>query len=504
MVCVCLHALLATTAQPAKLAIYWKGENVATNGTAAAAVRSRGFTHAVVAHLDSAAALVAASLAPILLLGEQPYAPRAHSPYLDAAAFDASVATLRAALRNRTAALAGVAEDLELHPFPQTTYDADGGATAFNYTDLGERLGLAPRAAADWPTFTDWPAAGAHPPLTMDAVQFNGATAAVARPRTTAAVALPAEGVALAQPFRAPPRGVTRIDLPAWRVPAAAVDGPIPPGYPSAALDYFVCGATADGAPDPSAVVACGGCQIQPKELPLNASAATALYIDPEEASLAANATYFLVVRWSGAAAAHDAQQYAIGVDGVDGGGGGGGGALWVLAAHGGSWARDAEGRAVPLATHAPVPPPGFSPSELHRDFIRFQCAVNAKYIATYRAAAAAEQLVAVYSGYSGHLYKPTTQNFPSDVAAAYSTDWDALAAAGLSAAVVGYGEVDVTATRAALGGRAALVCGARKDQTTFAERFATCDGAMEWYPGGFSADPGFYVPSAVNRRGGV
>ena len=114
MVCVCLHALLATTAQPAKLAIYWKGENVATNGTAAAAVRSRGFTHAVVAHLDSAAALGAASLAPILLLGEQPYAPRAHSPYLDAAAFDASVATLRAALRNRTAALAGVAEDLEL------------------------------------------------------------------------------------------------------------------------------------------------------------------------------------------------------------------------------------------------------------------------------------------------------------------------------------------------------------------------------------------------------
>ena len=80
MVCVCLHALLATTAQPAKLAIYWKGENVATNGTAAAAVRSRGFTHAVVAHLDSAAALGAASLAPILLLGEQPYAPRAHSP----------------------------------------------------------------------------------------------------------------------------------------------------------------------------------------------------------------------------------------------------------------------------------------------------------------------------------------------------------------------------------------------------------------------------------------
>ena len=74
----------------------------------------------------------------------------------------------------------------------------------------------------------------------------------------------------------------------------------------------------------------------------------------------------------------------------------------------------------------------------------------------------------------------------------------------GLSAAVVGYGEVDVTATRAALGGRAALVCGARKDQTTFAERFAMCDGAMEWYPGGFSADPGFYVPSAVNRRGGV
>ena len=56
MVCVCLHALLATTAQPAKLAIYWKGENVATNGTAAAAVRSRGFTHAVVATLSASSA----------------------------------------------------------------------------------------------------------------------------------------------------------------------------------------------------------------------------------------------------------------------------------------------------------------------------------------------------------------------------------------------------------------------------------------------------------------
>ena len=38
----------------------------------------------------------------------------------------------------------------------------------------------------------------------------------------------------------------------------------------------------------------------------------------------------------------------------------------------------------------------------------------------------------------------------------------------------------------------------------TLRARFAMCDGAMEWYPGGFSADPGFYVPSAVNRRGGV
>ena len=64
--------------------------------------------------------------------------------------------------------------------------------------------------------------------------------------------------------------------------------------------------------------------------------------------------------------------------------------------------------------------------------------------------------------------------------------------------------QLDLEGALAALGGRAALVCGARKDQTTFAERFAMCDGAMEWYPGGFSADPGFYVPSAVNRRGGV
>ena len=51
---------------------------------------------------------------------------------------------------------------------------------------------------------------------------------------------------------------------------------------------------------------------------------------------------------------------------------------------------------------------------------------------------ARAEQRVWVYSGYTGHTYKRTSANFPSDLASAYSVDWALLAKAGLGAAVAG------------------------------------------------------------------
>ena len=57
----------------------------------------------------------------------------------------------------------------------------------------------------------------------------------------------------------------------------------------------------------------------------------------------------------------------------------------------------------------------------------------------------------------------------------------------------------NISATREALGGRAALVCGVRRrggSQSEFSDRYEACDGAMEWFAGGVQNDPGFRVPN--------
>ena len=95
------------------------------------------------------------------------------------------------------------------------------------------------------------------------------------------------------------------------------------------------------------------------------------------EAMLAAATSFskkrrFITAAQLGAGAG--AQQYVVGAhaEAAD--------PIWTVAT-GGSWIVDPDGRGVPLTVAASAPPPGFSPSQLHRDWIAFQCAVNARYI---------------------------------------------------------------------------------------------------------------------------
>eukprot|EP01044_Picomonas_judraskeda_P012637 COSAG03_NODE_1830_length_3461_cov_4.027365_3_plen_121_part_00 len=90
-----------------------------------------------------------------------------------------------------------------------------------------------------------------------------------------------------------------------------------------------------------------------------------------------------------------------------------------------------------------------------------------------------------------------------------YGVDWDVLTAAGMTVPMTGYGNPDVTPTRQALikGSQAVgrgttavprLVCGVHHGtQANFAERWATCDGAMEYDDNyDFDHSSGFHVPS--------
>ena len=81
------------------------------------------------------------------------------------------------------------------------------------------------------------------------------------------------------------------------------------------------------------------------------------------------------------------------------------------------------------------------------------------------------------------------------------------MAAHGLDVAVCGYawlsGNHTPAATRAALnsgGGHGArVVCGAfRATQADFDVRYTVCDGAMMFFTGALSGDPGFRVPAKV------
>ena len=79
---------------------------------------------------------------------------RASSPYENETAFDLANAALKKQVR--LSALAGVAEDIEIHPFPYYSATKQGGVV--NFTDLAGRIGLTgSRPEGSWPSFADWP-----------------------------------------------------------------------------------------------------------------------------------------------------------------------------------------------------------------------------------------------------------------------------------------------------------------------------------------------------------
>ena len=111
------------------------------------------------------------------------------------------------------------------------------------------------------------------------------------------------------------------------------------------------------------------------------------------------------------------------------------------------------------------------------------------------------------YSGYAGlGLGNPSSTTYFGDVRDQYGVDWEVLTRAGLTVAMVGYGQPNITDTKRLLrrggtqsGAVPPLVCGAiGGTQAEFAERYHSCDGVME-YDGDkpFDSGLGFHV-----RRG--
>ena len=419
----------------AKRALYWKGDLIAKNASAAAAVRARGFTHATTSSLEGAAALHATGLLPLLLLTNQPFALRNSTPFANWTDYIQRVSSMQVAVRG--GGVAGVADDIEEHPFPHTCYTADGRLDAHNshnFSDLAQRIGSEPNQGKEWhPAFEHWPKPGAHPPnLTMEMIEYNFPRLVSPRPPSPAVtgyVHVPEDAHAIAQPFVAPATGhITRIDLPLWRVHKAPTThlGPTPASMPTSAVDYFVCPSAVTGGPDVSRPLICAGCQVQPREVPLlthtfhptethNSNLSTnsslnenttadpnpytdpslvpplRLYLDPDDHILTPGVTYFLVVRWSQDSLAPGMQQYALGTSTAP--------SEEVATAalpywmwSGGSgkrtpWVKNPASRVIPLDIYTPQPPPGFGVNQLHLDWVSFQCSVNARFVQAYKAA---------------------------------------------------------------------------------------------------------------------
>ena len=110
------------------------------------------------------------------------------------------------------------------------------------------------------------------------------------------------------------------------------------------------------------------------------------------------------------------------------------------------------------------------------------------------------------YSGYAsgrGGIAPPRATTHYGDLRQRYGVDWEVLTAAGLTVAMVGYGSQNISDTKQLLLAGAAgrgvppLVCGCiAGTQAHFAERYHTCDGAMEFDTArSFDSDLHFHVP---------
>ena len=497
---------------------------------------------------------------------------RMYSPFVNKTYHLLALHQLRESLRAQSPWLAGAANDLEYGCWPPNSGLGNATAEQFQFPDLPERLGNAPSAmAADgWPSFTDWPVAGAHPVptthnWTLEQLFYNmpqpwpGAPGRRGGGRDGGRVSSGGKVVRLAgspggnvtrfaQLFTPPKLAgrLTRVDL--WlrlSTPAALPEMPY--------LSYFIVGLLPDGTPDLDHPVQCatlrpanrsGGkwikCGVSAKELPAAATTADAgagwqpmkLYFDPSEAVLDSGRQYALVVencplnlcwlsaeRAPGTDAGAEGTDYEISLDDdADG--------APAMVFSEGSWKRLVGVTAAAVFYEPSSIKLGYAPNQLHEDWIAFHANTTANEIrelaAIARTVPAANSTngqtldVVAYSGFAGlGIYDPSSITHYGDLREKYGVDWEVLSAAGLTVAMVGYGNHDIGPILRALakgdaapgnpvGKRCPLVCGVISGtQAQFDRRYHTCAAAqggkgyiME-YDGHhtFDGDLGFHVP---------
>jgi hypothetical protein len=620
----------APAPQPAQIALYYSGWQLVgqredqptlgdvNNVTRARELVARGFTHGMLSHGNDATLaagphgratygtncsgwtpasrtcaarfLSANGLASYMTVGlnfhrfyEDPAkipmsSRRMYSPFVNKTYHLLTLRQLRESLQAQSPWLAGAANDLEYGCWPPNRGIGNATAEQYQFPDLPERLGNAPSAmtADGWPSFTDWPVAGAHPlpsdaagasqNWTLEQLFFNmpqpwsgvpsrrgGSRSGVVR-----VAGSPGGNVTrFAQLFTPPPHKagqklLARVDL--WLRLSAPTTLPLMP-Y----LSYFIAPLLPNGTPDLEHPVQCatlrppdqrGGkwikCGVSAKELPAAGSDVgdvgvgwqpMKLYFDPSETVLDSSRQYALVLEncplnvcWLATEAASpgvpgtDAgTDYEIAVE--DGAASSGGAPAMLFSE--GSWRKLPGGVTATTVFYEPGSIKlGYTPNQLHEEWVAFHANTTANEIrelaAIARTIVAANSTnghtldVVAYSGFAGlGVYDPSSMTHYGDLREKYGVDWEVLSAAGLTVAMVGYGDHDIAPILRALakgnaapgnpaGKRCPLVCGViAGTQAQFAQRYHACaaaqggQGYIMEYDGHhtFDSDLGFHIP---------
>ena len=319
--------------------VYWKGNNAALNSTHLAEVAGRGFTHALLAAslaradcpicAHAARSMCAAGIAPFIDVSAF---MRAVSPWSNASRFKQARAELAATFHSLDGCVAGAAEDIEFPVFPNTKYTEagviGGQSDATPVGDLQYRIGNKVAPDALWPSFMDWPSAGAHrlpghATLSMDDIMFNlpkvvfNASSAES-PQSyelshshasmlefpTAAGAHADAVTMIAQTFAATAHQLSRATVMIERLGGNSNSTFV--NFDVAKVNYFVTETDATGSPDLTRPVLCAKpsfvteqslsspCGFAPWELGLGPQQLS-LYLNPEEAQLTVGKRYALI-----------------------------------------------------------------------------------------------------------------------------------------------------------------------------------------------------------------
>ena len=325
-----------------KRTVYYNGFELLNNTTRIAAVRGRGFTHAVVLDSASPAAMRGLSLqgiSPVINIGWGLHpcgeedskccysnvtvaSCRQFSPFVNASFYLSRVARVAAVLHRANGWAIGSFNDIELPPWPAKTFGADGSPSTYNFSDLPERISES-ASAADWPSFADWPVPGAHKlrnghKLTIEQIEYN-------MPKQVSTTVAPTRGAVqllhlggsvtmLAQKFTATSIQLTRIDVQMWR-------HTLPPSK-NGMLQFFVAPLNSNGEPDLANSALCASrkptesatwvyCGVRSDELPplppllvpQDSSSKSedgnwlSLYVDPRATILLIGRTYAVVIK---------------------------------------------------------------------------------------------------------------------------------------------------------------------------------------------------------------